>query len=85
MHDLQTIIAMNAERPPVPTRKPTADLDTWAIMNKGSAMIVRGIIYNDEAKRFPDGSQIISSRVVSVDTFNMKVETRNTTYNLINN
>ena len=83
MHDLQTIIAMNAERAPAPRRKPEADLKVWTISSfRAENVVAHGYIYNDQANRFQDGSEVRTSRVLSVDIANMRVETLNTIYNL---
>lgn len=44
-----------------------------------------GFIYNDSEKRFDDGTEIITSRVLNFDTIAKDgfIETRNTVYNII--
>lgn len=92
MHDLQTIVQMNAiASEPKPRQKLKADLKNWMLTGRVGSdsenpnsgfMLAYGLIYNDEAKRFPDGMEIRSSTIISVDTKKMQVETLNTIYNL---
>lgn len=91
MHDLQTIIAMNAEGAVRPSaqRKPTADLHKWMIVGRtydtapvDGWMLAHGQIFNDERKRFPDGMDVRTSVIVKVDPEAMTIETMNTIYNL---
>lgn len=58
-------------------------LKNWVIKrtNNGS-VIIYGIIYNDIKKRFPDGTEIHTSKVLKADFVNGVIETRNSVYHL---
>ena len=58
-------------------------LKDWVIQrtNNGS-VIIYGIIYNDIKKRFPDGTEIQTSKVLKADFVNGVIETRNSVYHL---
>jgi hypothetical protein len=43
-------------------------------------LVMYGNLYDDPTARFPDGADVRTSRVVSVDEENHKVETLNTIY-----
>jgi hypothetical protein len=66
-------------------------LENWSITtNYGCEFIaptlkssrVRGIIYGDTKNRFEDGTDIITSKIISCDLDDGRVKTQNTTYQL---
>ena len=58
-------------------------IKNWTIeMWSGSAVVIRGDIYNDTKGRFADGTPIHTSSVKSVDFVKKVAQTRNSTYNL---
>lgn len=58
-------------------------LKDWdvAVVN-GKDVVVYGFIYNDVKKRFKDGTDIRTSKVLRADFVNGVVETRNSVYHL---
>lgn len=58
-------------------------LKDWYIkrMSDGS-VIIFGTVYNDIKKRFQDGTEIHTSKVLKADFVNGVIETRNSVYNL---
>ena len=54
----------------------------WTLEDWGGAYVICGQIFNDEAKRFADGTHIRTSKVQSVDFVNKVARTKNSTYNL---
>lgn len=59
-------------------KKPTARLENWSVVYDG----LRGEIYDDSQKRWPNGEVIRTSALVHLDTRKKYCETRNTIYRL---
>ena len=57
-------------------------LKDWTITKRYGEVVFIGKIYNDIKRRFDDGDEIITSRVLKVDFVNGVVETRNSVYHL---
>jgi hypothetical protein len=55
-------------------------LENWEIVNDyyRGCYRLQGIIYDDD--RFPDGTNVSTSRLMNVDFENEKAQTRNTNY-----
>lgn len=69
--------------------KPTAEIKLlWSLDSEHPSVFperAMGHIFNDSEKRFDDGTEIITSRVLNFDTISKDgfIETRNTVYNII--
>jgi len=64
-------------------------LENWSIVSTNispyaapelASPKLEGNIYDDEKGRFPDGSYVLTSRIVEFDSENMVAQTRNTKY-----
>lgn len=57
-------------------------LKRWSVYSANGRVIIQGTIYNDIKKRFADGTEIYTSRVLKADFINGVVETKNSVYHL---
>lgn len=57
-------------------------IKNWKIEKVGNSVVIFGEIYNDIKKRFPDGTEIHTSKVLKIDFINGIVETLNSVYHL---
>ena len=57
-------------------------IKNWRIEKIRDSVIIFGEIYNDIKKRFADGTEIHTSKVLKADFVNGVVETRNSVYHL---
>lgn len=60
-----------------------AHLHNWKSIPLSSGLVYIGEIYNDEQKRWADGTQIRTSYVLKYDDKEKTIETMNTIYLLI--
>lgn len=54
----------------------------WKIVKHYNSVIIFGKIYNDIKKRFPDGTEIHTSKILKADFVSGVVETLNSVYHL---
>ena len=57
-------------------------IKNWRIQKIGDSVIIFGEIYNDIKKRFADGTEIHTSKILKADFMNGVVETLNSVYHL---
>ena len=57
-------------------------IEDWEIGNFGGAYVIYGNLFNDEKRRFADGTSIHTSMLKSVDFVKGVAHTKNSTYNL---
>jgi hypothetical protein len=57
-------------------------LRDWSFIRSGRYTAIVGRVVGDEGK-FPDGTRMTTSRIRRMDFKNMTVETRNSTYQLV--
>lgn len=58
-------------------------LKNWELHKTiGGSVVVTGTVYNDIKKRFKDGAQIVTSRVLKINFVEGVVETLNSIYHL---
>jgi len=63
-------------------------LESWSVVGgldpyqppECQVKYLEGKIFDDELGRFPDGSEVTTSRIVKLDLSNMTAQTRNTEY-----
>ena len=63
-------------------RKITATLRDAKLYGCGDATRVTGAIYGDAAKRFDDGEEIHTTRIIGFDNIEKLIFTKNSTYRL---
>lgn len=62
-----------------------SELWNWELIEgRANTYYVRGNIYNDSKERFNDGTSVTTSSLQSIDFITGVVETKNSTYKLIN-
>lgn len=57
-------------------------LKDWKIQKIEDSVIIFGKVYNDIKKRFEDGTEIHTSKILKADFVNGVVETLNSVYHL---
>lgn len=66
--------------------KKTATLKNWKLDYYpdvfNNTYFIRGIIFDDKAKRFSDDKKVRTSKLLKIDFEKMQAETLNTIYNL---